>query len=146
MFLQNLKKITNRILIEVEDIFNFYFKEVMIGLSLVGAIILVIVVFISIFAAKCSMDKSTLPKRAMAVSSNNMESKRRAKLDILLENSFLYPKADGIDLSDQYIDFSPTKKLKEISYAPITKEYDKLFQASLDDSLSFDFERKKRGR
>ena len=147
MFLQNLKKRISKIVNVVEDSLEFYFKEILLGLLLIGAIILVIVIFISIFAVKCSHDSAIkkLPLKAID-GSKAIEFRRRSKLDMLLQDSFLYPKAEDNELIEQYIDFFPTKKLKQISFLPILKEYDKLFRASLQESLLFDFEKKKRGK
>jgi len=147
LFPQDLKKKISEIIDVIEDSLQFYFKEILLGLFLIGAIILVIVIFISIFAAKCSYDNAMkkLPMEAIDISKLK-EGKRRAKLDILLQDTLLYPKTENNDLVEQYIDFSPTKKLKQISFRPILKEYDKLKSVSLQESLMFDFEKKKMGR
>jgi len=64
--------------------------------------------------------------------------------DILLTaNDFMMPDIDNFEISFDYIEFNPNKYYNLPKADIFNKDYEKIFSEYIDESLKFDFEKRK---
>ena len=152
MFLQNLKK---RLFSFFEKKINFFqnlnFKQfieenffnvlkVMLLITIFLVSLIIVIGLINFNKGKPSLNKT---ENIKDIDKNKVET--IIDKDFLLENEFLYPEIVFFDITADYKNFMPLKKSKPPEISQIVNEYDFIFKDSIDDSLKFNFE-KRRGK
>lgn len=148
MFLQNLKKKLFNILEKISTLFtNLNFRQfieenfinIIKVIFLIGIFTLSIVIIIGLINIRY--------KKPVNKTENIVIDKKESLVDknFLIGNEFLYPEISFIDITIDYKEFMPLKRVKPPEFNEVINDYDYIFKESIDDSLKFNFE-KRRGR
>ena len=58
-------------------------------------------------------------------------------------NDFIISRSSSVDLTNDYIDFMPKKKYDLPDKSVVKEEYEKVFEKEIEDSIKFNFEKRK---
>ncbi len=149
MFPQDLlKKINNYIkklnnLFSKENLNNLLinnFKDILIIIGSFGILIIIFVIFI-VYCRSGNSQKIT----ESDIKSKEYEEKKSVYDELLLTpDQFIILDSNSFDLTTDYVDFILTKKKFELPDKNIVKnEYDKLLEYEINESIKFNFEKRK---
>lgn len=142
MFLRNLlNKITN--LFDKDDLKSIFinnFREIIIIVVSIWVIILIIVLFGIMSSKKVDNSISKIPEN----SNKDKELAKRTNDELLLNSDdFILSESYSYDLTNDYVNLLPKKKYELPGKRLIIKVYNKLSEQDINESLKFNFEKRR---
>ena len=142
MFLRNLLNKINS-LVNKEDLKSIFinnFREIVAIVVSIWIIVMIIILF-GIMGSK-----KIAPENNKTLESSNREKALEKKVnDELLLNSDDFILTDSVkyDMTNDFVDMMPKKKFEMPGKDVVRGEYDKLQNKDINESLKFDFEKRK---
>lgn len=149
MFLQDLLKKINEIIKKVSILFSKEnlnhilinnFKEIMVIIICFG----ILVITFTMFFAFCKRNNSEKNLQNEITRNEITNDKKQFQDELLLTpNDFIISRSSSVDLTNDYIDFMPKKKYDLPDKSVVKEEYEKVFEKEIEDSIKFNFEKRK---
>lgn len=143
MYLQKfLKKFTEIFSKDnLEQILNNNFKDIIIIISAIGALIIILIIIFNSFCFK-KIDNNKKSNIEIDKNINTQMNLESSDYSFITAEEFVIPEIKSFDLSSDFIDFLPTKKFQIPDKSIINKNNDILINDSIQDSYKFNFEKK----
>jgi len=146
--LKSVKKLAEKFNLELLQnlIFNS-FREIL--LIITGIFVIVLLLMLFCFTGKAnSLKKEARNKKEAEKQAVEQELIKKSQFeyssDILLTaNDFIMPEIDNFEINFDYIEFNPNKYYNLPKADIFNKDYEKIFTEFIDESLKFDFEKRK---
>jgi hypothetical protein len=121
----------------IRDFITEYFQKILLLIGLAGGAIILFILFIGLF----SYAFRPRPQPKKDYTQNPYEEKVTARIQILLNDEFVYPGITMMDVSADYTDLAPLKSTRIPDFSTIVTDYDKLEQDTIQKTYQFDFEK-----
>ena len=149
MFLQDLLKKVNNFIKKISVLFSKEnlnhllinnFKEVVIIIICFGILVIIFTMFIAF--CKRSSNEKKFEQQVLQVEIPDDTQVIQEEL-LLTPNDFSISNSSTFDITNDYIDFMPRKKYDLPDKNVVKKEYEKLLEKDLEESMKFNFEKRK---
>ncbi|MBN2546888.1 MAG: hypothetical protein JXB50_13895 [Spirochaetes bacterium] len=146
--LKSVKKLAEKLNFELfQNLIINSFREIL--LILTGIFIIVILLMIFCFSGRVNTLKreqiNFKDVEKQSIEQNSIKNSQfEYSTDILLTvNDFMMPDIDNFEISFDYIEFNPNKYYNLPKADIFNRDYEKIFSDYIEDSLKFDFEKRK---
>ena len=116
------------------------FKEVMIIITCFGILVIIFTMLIA-FCKRNNNEKNFERQSLQGEITNNKEIIKDELL--LTPNDFIISNSSSFDITNDYIEFMPKKKYDLPDKSIVKDEYENLLNKEIEESLKFNFEKRK---
>ena len=125
---------------KLEDSLNNNFKEIIKNIIILSV---VLIIFIALLVGIITRATSPRYEKVALKPKENPVNLTEQKDNLISVEDFEFPVIGAFDVTTDYIDLAPVKKIKIPDYKPIIKEYDMILDDSVNGSLKYNFEKRK---
>lgn len=138
MFLQNLLKKISEIIKDIEQQLHDNYIEIIRNILIIGGVVIFFIVILVVLIARISAPPVVKKQEKVTVSKYK---ENFSKVKLFVSDEFEYPDIRLFDLTNDYVDFIPTKKYNVPNFKQSIKDYNVILEDSIKESLKFNFEK-----
>jgi hypothetical protein len=149
LFLQNLPKEIAKLLdrfkkVDLKSIFMNNFRDIVIIFVSLWIVVMAVILLAVLNGKKNGVESRAAVEKKATQNDRDIEAKKEVLSGLLLNtDDFILPETRSVDLTNDFVDLLPKKKFEVPDKSFIKKENNKLLEKETEESLKFNFEKRK---